>query len=518
MRVSILCLLATLACGQVNGSSDLPDATATVPIGDEPSLQIDRPEFDFGTVVVDTETAPITVTVTNIGDVPTTALTEAKLDGPGKAMLRLTDGCAGIVLAANASCTVDVVLLASSTGTLTASISIGILGGAEVSSSLVGTIVVPGNLTLAASTEFGPRLVGATVSRLITVTNAGGVASGAIEISLAGNDASQFTLEGGTCRAGQAIAAGANCTVGVRFVPTTRGAKTAQLVVDASPGGPGIGALAAIGQETFTLTVNKVGAGGGTITSAPAGIDCDGPGSDCSETFTVGTVAPTVTLSVTPSAGARFDRFTGACTSTNPDGCTVQMSASRTVTASFTPEPVGIVNWTLNGNFGTGPTVTVAPTSSIVNVTGVALSTSPALGSGPAFTNIVAPIDWSTGANDLTKFFEFGATASAGHSVIYDRLEFSIAAPNTSAAGSSSWEVRSNADNFATVVASGTVDAVAGAGTKVVASLPGVGQRTGTVMFRVYIFNNVGGGTAKFRGFRGVNSGGGGLVIFGAPI
>ena len=78
---------------------------------------------------------------------------------------------------------------------------------------------------------------------------------------------------------------------------------------------------------TFALTVNKTGAGAGTVTSTPAGIDC---GSSCSFSFNNNTM---VTLTPTPTASSTFVSWSGACTGSG--GCTVTMSAARTVTANF---------------------------------------------------------------------------------------------------------------------------------------------------------------------------------------
>src|SRR6266850_1851674 len=78
---------------------------------------------------------------------------------------------------------------------------------------------------------------------------------------------------------------------------------------------------------TFVLTVNKTGAGTGTVTSTPAGIDC---GATCSFSFNNNTM---VTLTAAPAAGSTFTSWSGACTGSG--GCTVTMSAARTVTATF---------------------------------------------------------------------------------------------------------------------------------------------------------------------------------------
>src|SRR3989442_10180284 len=52
--------------------------------------------------------------------------------------------------------------------------------------------------------------------------------------------------------------------------------------------------------QTFTLTVNKPGAGSGTVTSNPAGISC---GATCSAPYNSGTV---VTLTAAAAGGSTF--------------------------------------------------------------------------------------------------------------------------------------------------------------------------------------------------------------------
>lgn len=76
------------------------------------------------------------------------------------------------------------------------------------------------------------------------------------------------------------------------------------------------------------LTVTRSGAGPGTVTSAPAGINC---GATCSASFTSGT---SVTLTALPGAGSSFAGWSGACTGTGT--CTVIMNNPKSVTATFT--------------------------------------------------------------------------------------------------------------------------------------------------------------------------------------
>jgi hypothetical protein len=77
--------------------------------------------------------------------------------------------------------------------------------------------------------------------------------------------------------------------------------------------------------QTFGLSVNRTGTGNGTVTSNLAGINC---GSDCSESYTSGTV---VVLSALPAAGSVFSGWSGSGCSTG----SVTMNGSRSCTAVF---------------------------------------------------------------------------------------------------------------------------------------------------------------------------------------
>jgi hypothetical protein len=78
--------------------------------------------------------------------------------------------------------------------------------------------------------------------------------------------------------------------------------------------------------QTFALTVTKAGAGAGTVTSSPAGINC---GADCSESYARGTA---VTLTASPALGSIG--WTG-CDTVSGATCTVTMGAVRSVAATF---------------------------------------------------------------------------------------------------------------------------------------------------------------------------------------
>lgn len=76
-----------------------------------------------------------------------------------------------------------------------------------------------------------------------------------------------------------------------------------------------------------SLVVSRAGAGSGTVSSSPPGIDC---GADCVEAWAPGTV---VTLTATPAADSVFTGWSGACSGTS--ACQVTTSAPQLVTATF---------------------------------------------------------------------------------------------------------------------------------------------------------------------------------------
>ena len=84
--------------------------------------------------------------------------------------------------------------------------------------------------------------------------------------------------------------------------------------------------------QMLTVTINKIGAGTGTVSSTPAGISC---GSTCQATYAYGTA---VTLSAAPDANQYFMGWDStACTGTGI--CAFTLTSNTVVRASFSPPP-----------------------------------------------------------------------------------------------------------------------------------------------------------------------------------
>ncbi|MEZ4398852.1 MAG: hypothetical protein R3B06_02445 [Kofleriaceae bacterium] len=106
---------------------------------------------------------------------------------------------------------------------------------------------------------------------------------------------------------------------------------------------------AMFGIPQCTLTVARAGTGTGTVVSTPTGISC---GATCAVTTACGT---TFTLTATPAGASSFAGWSGGCTGTGT--CTVALTSSRTVTATFTQAPVMpnlvfVTSTTTTGNIG----------------------------------------------------------------------------------------------------------------------------------------------------------------------
>ncbi len=84
----------------------------------------------------------------------------------------------------------------------------------------------------------------------------------------------------------------------------------------------------------YTLTINKSGTAGGTVTSSPQG-----------SVFNSGTA---VTLTAIPDSNASFAGWSGACTG-NSSTCSLTMTANRSVTAAF-----NLKSFTISASAGAG--------------------------------------------------------------------------------------------------------------------------------------------------------------------
>jgi Divergent InlB B-repeat domain/WD40-like Beta Propeller Repeat len=229
----------------------------------------------------------------------------------------VTSTPAGINCGSDCSETYDVVTGVSLTATPSGSAVFAGWSGACTGTSTTCTL-----------TMNGPKLVTASFSNkpVLTVTKAGG-GGGTVTSSPAGidcgtncsqpYDAGTMVTLTATPNLTSSFAgwSGGGCTGTGSCVVTMDASKSVTATFDAKP----------------VLSVSKTGdgAGAGTVTSSPGGIDC---GSDCDETYDAGT---DVTLTAVADPPTAFVQWDGACSGILVPVCTLTMDASKAVSADF---------------------------------------------------------------------------------------------------------------------------------------------------------------------------------------
>ncbi|MCW5844141.1 MAG: tandem-95 repeat protein, partial [Caldilinea sp.] len=143
------------------------------------------------------------------------------------------------------------------------------------------------------------------------------------------------------------------------------GTGTCQVTMDAAKS-----VTATFTRITYLLTVNKLGAGSGTVSSTPPVINC---GATCTATLVKDSQ---ITLAAAAASGSTFLGWAGSCFGTDP--CVVTMDNAKSVSASF-----ALVQYTISGNAGQpGAILTYTGGSVTADGSGVYAITVPAGWSG----------------------------------------------------------------------------------------------------------------------------------------
>jgi len=157
-----------------------------------------------------------------------------------------------------------------------------------------------------------------------------------LTIAKAGNGAGTVTSNpvgiscGSTCSAnydyGSVVTLMATASAGTTFAGWSGGGCSGTGTCDVTVS-TAIAVTATFTLNQYMLTVNKAGSSAGTVTSNPVGINC---GSTCAANFNYGT---NIVLTAVPGTSSTFMGWSGSCSGTGT--CTVSMSATRNVTATF---------------------------------------------------------------------------------------------------------------------------------------------------------------------------------------
>jgi uncharacterized repeat protein (TIGR03803 family) len=180
-------------------------------------------------------------------------------------------------------------------------------------------------------------------------------------------------------------------------------------------------------QTSFTVSVTLAGSGGGTITSAPVGINC---GATCSANFVNGS---TVVLTATPAAGSGFSGWSGNCSGTA--GCTLTASASVTAAFEILPADFSLTptstRLTMQAGAQKTDTINIAPQNGAFE-TAIQLSCA-ITGPSPMPACALSPASVTPGANSVASTLTITVPASAMLALSSDRrissLPFAMGVP-----------------------------------------------------------------------------------------
>ena len=212
-----------------------------------PQVSLSSTSLAFGSVKVGAASGSQSVTMKNTGGAAL-AITNIGVTGADASSFGFGDNC-GTSLAAGAECAIHGHFAPTTTGALTAAVTISDnAGNSPQSIALSGAgVEVPVVSLSATSLSFGSVKVGtASASQSVTLTNTGNGALSIAGIGLKGADTSSFVFAN-SC--GSTLAAGAKCTIHGHFMPAAKGALSASIVLTDNAGGsPQSIALSGAGQ------------------------------------------------------------------------------------------------------------------------------------------------------------------------------------------------------------------------------------------------------------------------------
>ena len=368
----------------------------------------DSDPYNYGTLATGA-TATRVFTITNTGTFQASAMVESGIAAPygylGGSYPGVGGDCSGTLAGGGTTCTIVVEYAPGVVGTHNDTIDLAYNdgnGAQSVTRDVTGVAVTPASLSITDSDpyDYGTIAVGATGTRIFTISNGGGFQASAMsEVGLA----APFTFTGGsypgtagTCAA--TLAAAASCDIEVVFTPSATGLASDTIDVSYNNGASvvsvtrqvqGTGAAPANititetdpydfgnvtqnGSSTYTFTLNNAGA----VTATAMG------GS--------GLLAPW------SFAGGSYPGTAGTC------AATLAAAASCTIVVQFAPTALGVSNDTIDINYNNG----VSAQTSSRDVTGTGIS--------PALITISEsdPYDFGLIANGGTTNYAFTLTNS----------------------------------------------------------------------------------------------------------
>ncbi|MEZ5630335.1 MAG: IPTL-CTERM sorting domain-containing protein [Burkholderiaceae bacterium] len=235
-----------------------------------PNFTIAPTTLNFGNVAVGA-TSDLVVTVTNVSGVSQTLSSLAGGAPADGVNFGAVQNCAGITLAAGASCVFTYTFHPTSTGAKSTTTSFSVNGESSGTINLSGTGVPA--FTIAPTTlNFGNVAVGATSDLVVTVTNVSG-ASQTLSSLAGGAPADGVNFGAVQNCAGITLAAGASCVLTYTFHPTSTGTKTTTTSFSVNGQSSGTINLNGVGIPAFTAAPTSLDFGVVTVGGTSSGID-----------------------------------------------------------------------------------------------------------------------------------------------------------------------------------------------------------------------------------------------------
>jgi Divergent InlB B-repeat domain len=292
--------------------------------------------IDFGQILVNTTSAPQTVTLTN-NDAATEGLTIAPSGG-----YALSNNKCGSTLASGATCKTDLTfttVLSGGTGSgpLNGALTVVPASGGFLSPQVVSLRACATSVLVSPSRfNFGAASVGSSAApETITVyspINEFNVSAATVT----GTNAADFTISNNTCATAQT-----SCTMDVTYAPQASGIRNATVTITDDDGcSPHQSALSGGSSAgPFNVYVDLAYSGADAVSSSPAGINCTTGGGTCAAAFASGTsVTLTAVPDSSPGSADYLSGWSNACSGTAT--CVLDMKSDKQVTANFAPDPV----------------------------------------------------------------------------------------------------------------------------------------------------------------------------------
>lgn len=371
---------------------------------------------DFGDVAVGRASTSLSFTVTNPPGSPATGPIGTSISS--NRFQIIGDGCAGVSLNANASCTIQVRFLPTALGVATADLTISANPGGTTFLPISGTGVSQSTLSFsAAALNFADTYSGESNFVTLAVSNpSNSESAGPLSYALTGADMALYAINptpavAGDCNPGRVLLKGESCNLRVRFSPTgtTFGDRSnVTLTVSASPGTPVAGAVFQVNANALsTLSVSNPAAthNFGTLNQ----------GETATQVFTVrNNSAHSVTVT-----GVLIDPNVADTTVTN-NGCTTALTPGNTcpVTVQFSSNTAGVYPRTLRASSVDG----IAERGTTATV-----RTSPVLVWSPSSHDYGSVLAGSPGGTQVYTLTNSGQAQSAALSVaIVDTANFTL--------------------------------------------------------------------------------------------